>query len=226
MFSADVIPTAEIDPTLTDIYGLRNACTFTLDVLTRTPGLAAQTADAAYYEALSPDPADAFPAAVVKHHSAGQPWIALTEGWNISVLRARDEISSRGRLTYYFNAANNVFGTICDIAGAPDVTTDTPRNNDGRVFNAFSLANNPLRTGTAKLDLSLAQDDVVEVKVFDVSGRAVRTLFNGFLKAGVKSLTWDGQNDQGKQVARGVYFTQVKFRNSKFSDSRKLIVLK
>jgi hypothetical protein len=223
-FSADVIPTSEIDPGLKDIYGLRNACTFTLDVIENNPGLAT-TAVAAYYEAIAPDPANSWPAAVVKKFDVTKPWVALTEGWNINVFRSRDEISSRGRLAYYYNAANTVFGALCGIAGSADNTTDTPRNDDGRVFNAFSLANNPVRSGTAKLQLSLAQDDIVDVKVFDVSGREVRTLFSGFKTAGNHSLTWDGMNNQGKRVARGVYFTQVKYRNSKFGDAKKLIVL-
>jgi len=224
-FSADVFPTSEIDPGLKDIYGLRNACTFTLDVVENNPGLAT-TAVAAYYEAISPDPANSWPAAVVKKFDVSKPWVALTEGWNINVFRSRNEISSRGRLAYYYNAANVVFGAICGVAGTPATTTDTPTNNDGRVFNAFSLANNPVRVaGTARLNLSLAQNDIVDVKVFDVSGREVRTLFSGFMKAGPNPLTWDGMDNQGKRVARGVYFTQVKFRNSKFADAKKLIVL-
>src|SRR5438093_10774352 len=43
----DVIPTSVVDPVLADIYGVRNACTSTLDVLKRT--VAPQSAIATYY---------------------------------------------------------------------------------------------------------------------------------------------------------------------------------
>ena len=81
-------------------------------------------------------------------------------------------------------------------------------------------------TGQATVDFGLAKADRVEVKVFDVSGRLVRTLADRQFAAGRHSLTWDGADSQGRQVARGVYFTQVKYVNSKFTDARKLTVLK
>jgi hypothetical protein len=37
---------------------------------------------------------------------------------------------------------------------------------------------------------------------------------------------WDGLDNGGKQVARGVYFTQVKFAAQNYLATKKLIVLK
>jgi hypothetical protein len=221
-FTGNVYPT--FSPLQNDIYGVRNACTATIDVIGNNPGLAT-TEVAAYYEAVAPDPPDSWPGAVLKRHDSTKPWIAMTEGWSISNFRSRDEYSTRGRLNYYYRGLQSIFGVLCDIAGSPVLTTDTPRNDDGRIFNAFSLANNPVRSGMAKLELSLAHNDVVEVKVFDVAGREVRALFTGFKTAGKHSLTWDGLNNQGTRAARGVYFTQVKYRNSGFTDAKKLVVL-
>ena len=64
------------------------------------------------------------------------------------------------------------------------------------------------------------------MKVYDVTGRLVRTLADETFQAGEQSLIWDGTNDQGQMVARGVYFTQVKFINSRFVDAKKVTVLK
>ncbi len=53
----------------------------------------------------------------------------------------------------------------------------------------------------------LPQDAVVDVRVFDVAGRLVRTLADAELQtAGPKSLTWNGRDDGGRDVASGVYF--------------------
>jgi flagellar hook assembly protein FlgD len=45
-------------------------------------------------------------------------------------------------------------------------------------------------------------------------------------KAGEHDLVWDGTDDNGRPVARGVYFTQVKYKDSAFNEAKKLTVLK
>ncbi len=45
----------------------------------------------------------------------------------------------------------------------------------------------------------------VEVSVYDVSGRLVRTLEKGVLAAGVHHRTWDGRDSAGRAVSAGVY---------------------
>jgi flagellar hook assembly protein FlgD len=79
------------------------------------------------------------------------------------------------------------------------------------------------------IHLTLAQADRVTVKIFDVSGRLVRTLADGQLfKAGTvdPALTWDGLDNAGRRVARGAYFVRVRYERSGFSASPKMIVLK
>jgi len=80
--------------------------------------------------------------------------------------------------------------------------------------------------GQAIVHFGLAKADRVEVKVYDVTGRLVKTLANRNFEAGPRSLVWDGSNDQSQMVSRGVYFTQVKFANSGFVGAKKVTVLK
>jgi hypothetical protein len=225
-FSADILPTAEVDDDGNlDIYGVRNACTFTLDVLeVATPGLASQVAEASYYEPIGANAP--YISGITKHWTSTNPWIALVDGWDIENLRARDEISSRGRLTYMFNVFSNVFNAVCPVQGAPIITNDTPDNNDGRLFNFMSLANNPLKSGSAAVNFGLARAERVKIQIFDVSGRLVRTLADRNFIAGEHRLTWDGVDNGGKQVARGVYFVRSQHADSKFQGASKLIVLK
>ncbi len=223
--SADIISTTAVEgPGPTDIYGVRNACTFTLDVLDRTPGLAAETVESTFYEPVGGGAP--YISGVLKNHTAGNPWISLVDGWDIEVLRARDEISSRGRLTYFYNVFNNIFSAICDVDGAAIGTTDTPNNNDGRLFNFMSLSNNPLKSGSATVNLGIAKSERVKVQIFDVSGRLVRTLADRVFKAGNHPLIWDGSDNSGRLSARGVYFVRSQHADSKFTGQSKLIVLK
>ena len=227
-FSIDVIPTAIIDPTLRDIYGLRNACTFTLDVLNPV-GLGQA---ASYYEPYTPSNPNApvYVSGVYKPRVLGgtpSPWISLVDGWNITNFHGSpDEYADRGRLTYMYNVFFNVFSSICDVQGAPTITTDTPGNNDGRLFNFMSLANNPMRTGSATVDFGLARAERVKIQIFDVSGRLVRTLADRGFTAGEHKLTWDGADNAGRQVSRGVYFVRSQHAVSKFTGQSKLVVLK
>jgi hypothetical protein len=59
------------------------------------------------------------------------------------------------------------------------------------------------------------------VSVLDVSGRVVRTLHRGPLAAGTRRFTWDGNDDQGRQVGSGLYFVTV--RSAGGSLARKMI---
>ncbi|MCK4547149.1 MAG: hypothetical protein KAW17_06875 [Candidatus Eisenbacteria sp.] len=49
-----------------------------------------------------------------------------------------------------------------------------------------------------------------EVAIYDVSGRKRRTLATGFHMAGEHTVVWDGQDDDGRRVASGVYFCDVR----------------
>jgi hypothetical protein len=49
----------------------------------------------------------------------------------------------------------------------------------------------------------------VEIRVYDVRGALVRTLFSETVAAGVKEITWDGRDDGGSAVASGIYFCRL-----------------
>jgi hypothetical protein len=50
----------------------------------------------------------------------------------------------------------------------------------------------------------------VTIEVFDVNGRLVRTLVDGVVGEGVRSVVWDGRDAEGKEVGSGVYFCRMK----------------
>ena len=60
------------------------------------------------------------------------------------------------------------------------------------------------------LPLDLATDAAkVSLTVYDVLGRRVRQVWQGPLGVGSHRFTWDGRDEQGKDVAAGVYIYQV-----------------
>lgn len=50
---------------------------------------------------------------------------------------------------------------------------------------------------------------LVDVKVFDVAGRRVRTLYNRSRYGGPKTIVWDTRDHRGRAVAPGIYFVRV-----------------
>ena len=53
----------------------------------------------------------------------------------------------------------------------------------------------------------------VELVIYDVLGRKVRTLMNGTYKAGAQKVLWSGNNDRGIPVSSGIYFYRLKTEN-------------
>jgi flagellar hook assembly protein FlgD len=64
----------------------------------------------------------------------------------------------------------------------------------------------------------------VRAGVWDVSGRLVRTLHDGTLRAGIQDLTWDGCGPDGRPVAAGIYW--IRIDGSTESTAQRLLVLK
>jgi hypothetical protein len=208
-----------------DIWGIQSVCLWTNDVLERTPSLLAQTTDNAKYENAGPGP---FPllASVAKSHSAAQPWIAVVDGFDMINLRSRFDTDAKGRHRYFNEVATAVFASICPIGGTALIALDVPGLSDGSQFVDFmNLKGNP-SYGRSTIEFGLAKADRVEMRIFDVTGRLVRTLADRNFEAGNHTLVWDGSDNSGKQVSRGVYFTQLRFVNRNFTAAKKLTVLK
>ncbi len=85
---------------------------------------------------------------------------------------------------------------------------------------------NPVRESSV-LRLAIAPADAgapARVRVMDVAGRAVRTLHDGPLAAGVHPLTWDLTSDAGRAVPAGLYFVRANLRGGVFT--QRLIVVR
>lgn len=83
---------------------------------------------------------------------------------------------------------------------------------DGNALPAATLLQparpNPFH-GTATLDFSLVRGGPVDLSVFAVDGRHVRTLDHEALAAGEYRERWDGRDDDGNPLASGVYYARL-----------------
>jgi hypothetical protein len=84
---------------------------------------------------------------------------------------------------------------------------------------------NPFRTSTrVSFDVMRQEGDRVEVTVYNISGRLVRTLVDRFQGPGGYEVDWDGVDDAGRQVPTGMYFIRAKV-GSETSATRRVLFL-
>jgi hypothetical protein len=93
-----------------------------------------------------------------------------------------------------------------------------------RVNALFQNRPNPFNPATV-IPFSLARSGRVEIRVFDVAGRLVRTLVNAPLPAGDHVTRWSGDTDHGARAASGVYFYRIVYPGGEIS-SRKMTILR
>ncbi len=68
-------------------------------------------------------------------------------------------------------------------------------------------------TGRTVLSVSVPQPGNVDLQIFDNAGRLVRDLVRTKFVTTQAEFVWDGRDDYGNEVARGVYFYRVKSAN-------------
>jgi hypothetical protein len=74
--------------------------------------------------------------------------------------------------------------------------------------NSFAVSPSPAR-GPVRLQWQVKEAGPMAVKVFDNTGRVVRTIQNGDQAAGRYSAQWNGICDNGRRAASGVFFYRI-----------------
>ena len=213
---ADIITTTNLT-NRADIYGVANTCFWSNDVWQRNPAIG-ESVEGAFYENVGLN--GPYVSDVVKPATVLRNWVAGTSGYEIEHLYSRYCDTNTGRLAYYYYMLNKVFGGICQLTGAPSATLDTPQGN--RAYTNFmKIGNSVMKQGTSFVRFSVAKAGRVQVSIYDVTGRKVRNLADRVFPAGEHSIQWDGSDDNGSKVARGVYFV----RSSVQKDAGRIIVL-
>jgi hypothetical protein len=107
------------------------------------------------------------------------------------------------------------------------VFADQPTGvDDGMAPRALAVRNfpNPFNPKTS-VQYAVTETGPVDLSVFDVSGRLVRTLVSvDSHDAGLHTVHWDGTDESGADVAAGVYFARL--TADERSASSKMVLLK
>jgi len=90
-------------------------------------------------------------------------------------------------------------------------------------FVLFSNYPNPFNPST-KIDYGIPEAVNVQLVVYDLLGREVITLVNGFQEPGYRSVDWHGTDSYGRNVGAGMYFFLI--QAGEFRESHKMLLLK
>lgn len=87
----------------------------------------------------------------------------------------------------------------------------------------FTNTPNPFNY-TSIIRYELARPDFTTLKIYDLTGRLVRTLENEERTAGFHTILWDGEDDSRRALPSGVYF--IKLKSGEESQTRRTILLR
>ena len=79
---------------------------------------------------------------------------------------------------------------------------------------------NPVTT----LRYDLPENGHVNITIYDMLGKEVKTLINQTQDPGYKSLIWDATNDYGNPVSAGIYLFQI--QAGEYISTKKMVLLK
>lgn len=90
-------------------------------------------------------------------------------------------------------------------------------------YQLFSNFPNPFNPNTS-IPYKLKNDSHIQIYIYDINGRLVKQLFDGYQTSGLHRVEWDGEDHLGKKVSSGVYVCQ--FRANKVILNKNLILIK
>ena len=130
--------------------------------------------------------------------------------WDVSVRDSMVEVTSEnGALTLGVNASAAVLSINGELL--PEV------------FSLHQNYPNPFNPVT-KLRYDLPENGHVNITIYDMLGREVKTLINQTQDAGYRSVIWDATNDYGKPVSAGIYLYQI--QAGEYMRTKKMVLLK
>ena len=146
--------------------------------------------------------------------------MALGIGWindNCEYISGCDWVADSVNYTAaFFNSMDNCI-EACFIASNDEI------NQLPHAFNLYNNYPNPFNPVTT-LRYDLPEDALVNITIYDIMGRIVRTLINSQQNAGFKSIQWNATNDAGSPLSAGLYLYKIQADN--FVETRKMVLLK
>jgi len=127
---------------------------------------------------------------------------------------------------YIITGWTNSFGNGNDDAWLIKVENPMVEIDESFKPNVFALHHNypnPFNPFTT-VRYDLPEDAMVNITIYNMMGRQVRTLINRHQSAGYQSVQWNATNDAGSPVSAGIYLYMI--QEGEFRQTKKMVLLK
>jgi hypothetical protein len=113
-----------------------------------------------------------------------------------------------------------ISGTDSDNSGVEIPNITSIESNYPNPFNSSTT----IAYSVANLGPIPAQ---INIDIYDIQGRKIRSLLNNRMEVGKHTITWDGRDDSGNELASGIYFARItQWHVDYLSRSQKLILVR
>ena len=99
-------------------------------------------------------------------------------------------------------------------------------SDDAPIASSYELSQNypnPFNP-TTHIRFNIPETGLVNITIYDMLGRQIKSLINQTLDAGYISIIWDATNDYGKPVSAGIYLYQI--QAGEYISTKKMVLLK
>ncbi len=130
----------------------------------------------------------------------------------------------------YSRNLDPVNGTGIELIEIENIATSVAtRENGPEYFQIYQNYPNPFNPSTT-IAYNLPENSSVEIKIFDIRGREIKSFIIGAQSAGYQRVVWNGTNNIGNSIASGFYVYRVKASSlvdgKTFVKSAKMLLLK
>ena len=154
--------------------------------------------------------------------STGNKWLGTINGGVVKFDNFRWEIFNTENSVLLNNTIwdievdhnNNVWiGTNYGLAfyQQDSITTNIAASKSRENCVSFNLKQNfpnPFNSSTSIL-FQVNYPTQIKIRIYDINGKHVRNLFNGFRKTGTYKIIWDGTDDKSRRIVSGLYFCKM-----------------
>jgi hypothetical protein len=130
-----------------------------------------------------------------------------------------------GQTYYYAVSAVDANGNMSETTNV--VTTSIVSVDDLEMIpTAYGLSQNypnPFNP-TTSIEFALPEAAQVSLEIYNLLGQKVRTLVNGYVPAGYINTSWDGLDQNGKEISSGTYIYRLQTADQTFS--KKMVLMK
>lgn len=140
---------------------------------------------------------------------------SLSLGGHTVSVAASDNIGNRSEESLWFEVVSATEFAIRNVANFPNPFPDSERTNSDGTYLLFWLS----------------EESSVRIDVFTVGGRIIRVMDDITGEAGANEVYWDGRDQQGDDLANGVYLyrisaTALEYRGRKAEAIGKAVVMR